>query len=92
MDNKPPRALYPYAKRAHAAITTVFRDNLDQFKGLGVECTSEEGEDVDGSGDVVDEPVLEELFLKDEAFFLKTNARQDDSDEEMEDVPASSKD
>lgn len=44
MDNNPLRALYPYADRAHAAITTVFRENLGLFKGIGAEGTNEEGE------------------------------------------------
>ncbi|KAK7994326.1 hypothetical protein PG991_015914 [Apiospora marii] len=92
VDNSRPRDVYSYALRAHAAIETVFRDNLALFKGLGVEGTNKEGEDVDGFGNVVVEPVLDELFLQDEEFFLEMNAPQDDSDDEMEDAPASSKD
>ncbi|KAK8072856.1 hypothetical protein PG996_006204 [Apiospora saccharicola] len=107
MDNSRPRALYPYAQRAHAAIMTVFRDNLGLFKGIGAEGMNEDGEFVDCFGDVVDEPVLEELFYKEEDFFHSMAAPEEDNaseteddkmkdcemkDVEMEGTPASSKD
>ncbi|KAK7914095.1 hypothetical protein PG985_011798 [Apiospora marii] len=92
MDNSPPRALYPYATRAHSAIMTVFRDNLGVFKGIGVSSTNEQGQRVDSFDNVIDEPVLEELFYKEEDFFQNIAVPDDDSDDEMEDAPASGKD
>jgi len=87
MDNNPPRALYPYAQRAHAAITTVFRDNLAMFKCLGAAGVNEDGEYVDCFGELIDEPVLEELMYKDEIFMQTITGPEDDSDKEMEDGP-----
>ncbi|KAK8122793.1 hypothetical protein PG984_011463 [Apiospora sp. TS-2023a] len=106
-DDIRPRALYPYAQRAHATIMTVFRDNLGLFKGIGAEGTNEDGEFVDCFGDVLDEPVLEELFYKEEDFYQSMAAPEEDNaaetedgkqkdcemkDAEMEGTPASNKD
>ncbi|KAK7961855.1 uncharacterized protein PG986_002680 [Apiospora aurea] len=87
MDHSPPGALYPYAARVHAAIKTVFQDNLHLFKGLGATGASMEGEDLDCFGEVIDEPVLEELFCQEEGFFLSMAAP-----EEAKNGEASSKD
>ena len=88
MDNSPPRALYPYAERVHNAIIAVFRDNLHLFKGLGAEGVNKDGEEVDGFGEVIDEPILEELFHQDKEFFQNMAAPGSESDEEEDDVDA----
>ncbi|KAK8061773.1 hypothetical protein PG994_008139 [Apiospora phragmitis] len=89
MDISPPYTVYPYADRAHAAISTVFRENLHLSKGLGAEGVNEDGEAVDCFGDVIDEPILEELCYKDEYFVQAMAVPGEDSDEEMEGGTAS---